>query len=1179
MEWPLAALVSTLVPPLHPGRRGLMAPARGPVQIVLVGFGWPLTDYKDLPKLQASTGPSMCGTDQSKPTATSGGPQPGVLSPQLRARNQVGEQCLCLIYPESFSVNRKSNKGRSVPDLRWAVWPANDNPGAVQVGGAGEVVPGRGRGCVILSIPIAPEYRRQLRLIVFSLRDYCAEKCQLVKPVSPVFIAPFYFYDPAARGCEPEIGYFPSYRRTALPAVRVIRLRSAARGCGPEIGYFPNYRQTALPAMRVDQLNFGAIRRRNERLVERKERAREDVREISFDVKFGVNPWPYVGEYVSTMSDTGKITNTNDKSGADDPGEESGSVGANTLVDGVESHCDTERRSAAGWSGALGHDAGSDGVLELIRAISRAIGRGTLRLDYVRDKAVERGFNLDTVHRCVQECVREGVFRLSGDDTEISIQDYTGGGSVVSEAVRAEVRHFLTPREDTTVGTSSTRTSHARRTSAGSGGTTPRPPLHNKSTLSEILPGLVVSGRDRTRQWLEENAADPVGEGGGGTQASARHQSLGPIMRDEELRSGPDERDELVPDADGGRGNPNVSQSSSRNNGDNNNNITITGGDGDGGANAGEDDIEMVGAFAGPAPPGSRASSTPNTKNDWAESTDGDMDDTNEDVKSRTAGSKSKGGRQKRRRACESQRLRRAREKQHQAAREQQGARELQSPDGAQQQQQQHQTPDLQRAQPTQWPPNWLGQQLGQNQPALRPGPGQVGGAPREDHQRQQQQQDGSGAPAPGSEDQRRPRHVPLGWPEHWLQQDRQQPQQQQQRQQPQQQHAHDRQPPPAGPGEDGGSVGDDLGHGTRPMDTSAVAPSANIFSSETVNYVSNAVNMRCAGGGGDALGADDAEISPFTMDFALADDHDTTTVFDQTQVFDIRELVSNDIEVASEEIRTKDVISYVVLKWDTRVDPNWTVPDPALFHDLLNRVTCEILERDLACGSIRKWTNMWGKVGLVGLSPKSTALLTEYRELVERQVVGSTKFTIFPRDGLEKKGCVSVLLREYYRHFKIELLPKEILRRTKALRGGLKVTHFKSYKAGDRSRTGASKEGWRLILLQGTAEFMSSLEAFEEEHRFPVGSDRIIIRGGKRKPPQSGAGQARAGPGPRGRGPQQQQGQQHQQQWASGSGGARTGTRSQEHNRESGTRRGSGRGSGAAGVPDYGVWGTAPPR
>ena len=121
-------------------------------------------------------------------------------------------------------------------------------------------------------------------------------------------------------------------------------------------------------------------------------------------------------------------------------------------------------------------------------------------------------------------------------------------------------------------------------------------------------------------------------------------------------------------------------------------------------------------------------------------------------------------------------------------------------------------------------------------------------------------------------------------------------------------------------------------------------------------------MNLRCAGGGGDALGADDADISPFNMEFAHAEDPmDTTTEFDQTQIFNIRDIVSRDIEVADDEIRSKDAIAFVVLKWDTAVDPNWTVPDPFLFHDLLNRVTCDILEEELPCGQVRKWTNMWG--------------------------------------------------------------------------------------------------------------------------------------------------------------------------------------------------------------------------
>ena len=63
---------------------------------------------------------------------------------------------------------------------------------------------------------------------------------------------------------------------------------------------------------------------------------------------------------------------------------------------------------------------------------------------------------------------------------------------------------------------------------------------------------------------------------------------------------------------------------------------------------------------------------------------------------------------------------------------------------------------------------------------------------------------------------------------------------------------------------------------------------------------------------------------------------HDTTCELDTTQIFSIQELINSQIVVnADSEIRCKDVISYIVLKWDTAVDPSWTVPDPILYHFL----------------------------------------------------------------------------------------------------------------------------------------------------------------------------------------------------------------------------------------------------
>ena len=142
----------------------------------------------------------------------------------------------------------------------------------------------------------------------------------------------------------------------------------------------------------------------------------------------------------------------------------------------------------------------------------------------------------------------------------------------------------------------------------------------------------------------------------------------------------------------------------------------------------------------------------------------------------------------------------------------------------------------------------------------------------------------------------------------------------------------------------------------------------------------------------------------------------------------------------------------------------------------------------------------MWGKVGLLGLSPKNMEHVKQYRALIEDQVAGQIRFTIFPKDGLDKRGNLSVLLRENFISFKPEWLPQWIITRSR-IRGGLRVTHVKEYAETDRTRNGTSKRGWRLILLQGCPLFMKSLERFDQEHRFPVVAGHVIIRGGTGRP------------------------------------------------------------------------------
>ena len=126
-------------------------------------------------------------------------------------------------------------------------------------------------------------------------------------------------------------------------------------------------------------------------------------------------------------------------------------------------------------------------------------------------------------------------------------------------------------------------------------------------------------------------------------------------------------------------------------------------------------------------------------------------------------------------------------------------------------------------------------------------------------------------------------------------------------------------------------------------------------------------------------------------------------------------------------------------------------------------------------------------------------------------------------------------------------------------------------------------------MLLQGDAAFMESLEQFEPEHRFWVGSDRIIIRGGNRKAPASSGGarefgrqQQQHNHQPQGQGQRQQQGRFNR-----GRNDTRAydrdfppGNNTNMNNTTMNNRRGNGTGSRSVGATRGApVWGEAPPR
>ena len=191
----------------------------------------------------------------------------------------------------------------------------------------------------------------------------------------------------------------------------------------------------------------------------------------------------------------------------------------------------------------------------------------------------------------------------------------------------------------------------------------------------------------------------------------------------------------------------------------------------------------------------------------------------------------------------------------------------------------------------------------------------------------------------------------------------------------------------------------------------------------------------------------------------------------DESRVFDVRDLVTSAIEIhRGTELRTRDVIQFVVLcrakqhPHDDIFTPNqagrsqssprasWTVPDPQIFNDLINRAECLMSKRSLPCLKTQKWANMWGKVGLVGLCAKNPDNIRQYRNVIEQMEHRHLNFTIFPRDAVDKRGSVSVLLLEKFRAFDPLCLPELLFLRNKGLRGALKVTHIKTYQDDELS-------------------------------------------------------------------------------------------------------------------------------
>ena len=136
-----------------------------------------------------------------------------------------------------------------------------------------------------------------------------------------------------------------------------------------------------------------------------------------------------------------------------------------------------------------------------------------------------------------------------------------------------------------------------------------------------------------------------------------------------------------------------------------------------------------------------------------------------------------------------------------------------------------------------------------------------------------------------------------------------------------------------------------------------------------------------------------------------------------------------------------------------------------------------------------------------MGLATTNVPLLQEFLDYVGNFGKGIMEYSTIPKECVVEDTSLTTILRNNHCSMDLATFPLALFHRNPDLRGGdLYVTHSKLYTAGDKTRAGQPKEGWRLLFLKGCPVFLRKLAKFPESHRFALGSSGIQIWGVKEK-------------------------------------------------------------------------------
>ena len=125
---------------------------------------------------------------------------------------------------------------------------------------------------------------------------------------------------------------------------------------------------------------------------------------------------------------------------------------------------------------------------------------------------------------------------------------------------------------------------------------------------------------------------------------------------------------------------------------------------------------------------------------------------------------------------------------------------------------------------------------------------------------------------------------------------------------------------------------------------------------------------------------------------------------------------------------------------------------------------------------------------------------LNEFRAFLASNGMNGMIFNTFPKDALAKKHIITGILKTKDCASNAYTVPKGLLKHEPQLKGSLRVSDIKHFDKKEVSKSGVSKEGWRMLFMEASDSFMETLRPFPESHAFYFGYTKTIqLHGGIR--------------------------------------------------------------------------------